>query len=470
MVDLPRSERHSRASRVGWAVAFSLALGLVSCTHEPSPPPWNVILISIDDLRSDHLGCYGYHRETSPTIDRLARQGVRFVNAFTAAPWTLPSHMSMLTSLYPSEHRINPIVSVRREGATLPVLDDAVVTLPEVLKEHGYATAAFTDGAYVSGGLGFAQGFDLYFENEVEKDLPPLQEKLFEWLRANREQKFFVFLHTFAVHLPFTPPAEHLAAVAPEHAEGQLRSFGLFDLVALDRGTRKLTPELLEQIKTLYDGGIRHADAFVESLARELASLGREADTLIIITSDHGEEFQEHGSFGHGYTLHDEVLRVPLIFSGAGVVSGRTIHAAASTVDIMPTVLDLVGIPLGGHESGQSLKPALVGDGPSQPESRAPGESRVVYAETAEGGHLLAVMSGDYKAIHRRDSGSMQLYDLRRDPGETHDLAAEQADVARTFARLVAEYRDRDALGTVGEVPIDEALHEKLKALGYVAE
>ena len=376
----------------------------------------------------------------------------------------------MLTSLYPSEHKVNPTSTVSNPNQPLPTLDSAVETLPEALQAKGYATAAFTDGVYLAKKFGFGQGFDVYVENNYSQFIPTLQRRLVVWLRANAERPFFVFVHTFAVHVPFAPPEEFLAKVAPDLPKDHLRSVSVADLAALTTGATKVTPELLEQIKTLYDGGIRRVDTFLEGLHAELAKLGRDGDTLIVVTADHGEEFHEHGGFSHGTTLHGEVLRVPLVFSGAGVAQGRTIEAPASTIDIMPTILDLLGVPATGHESGISLKPWLVGDAPTWRERLRAAKPRVLYAETAESGRLVAAMEGDYKAITRPEDGSTRVFDTKNDPGELHDLADTQSDVKRSLEQLVEAYRHRETSTVTGEMTIDDDMQKKLRALGYVPE
>ena len=436
----------------------------LACSRERPP---NVLLISIDDLRPDRLGAYGYARDTSPAIDSLARRGTVFENAFSAAPWTLPSHMSMMTSLYPSEHGINPTPTLRPEVRTLPVLPDRFVTLAERLREGGYTTAAFTNGTYVEGRLGFRQGFDRYLEVRPLHAVPLLQREVLGWLRAEPRRPFFVFLHAFEVHQPFAPPEASIRELGEEPPA--LRSFGLLEQGLVRRGEQEVTPHLLATVGLLYDAGIRYTDGLIAAVVAELEARGELDRTLIVLTSDHGEEFYEHGSFGHGPTLYDEVLRVPFVWSGPGVARGRRLGAPASLLDIMPTILDLLGFPLEGQHSGVSVAPLL--DPAADPAAlREAGAPRVLYAETRSfGGHRIAARRGSHKAILDLASGSLELYDLLPDPAETRDLSETMPSVARELRALLEAYRDaRPAEAAPAEVlAIDDETRSQLRALGY---
>jgi len=453
-----------RRAAASLACLAALVAPVPGCSRERPP---NVLLISIDDLRADRLGLYGYARDTSPAIDSLARRGTLFENAFTTAPWTLPSHMSMMTSLYPSEHGINPVPMLRWSVRTLPVLPDRFVTLAERLRAAGYATAAFTNGGYVQGRLGFQKGFDRYFETHEKDSLPVLEEEVLGWLRGERRRPFFVFLHTMEVHQPFDPPESSIRELGEEPP--QLRSFGLFDQELIQGGEQEVTPPLLARAGLLYDAEIRYTDGLIGVVVGELGARGELDGTLIVLTSDHGEEFYEHGSFGHGSTLYDELLRVPLVMSGPGVARGRRIDAPASILDIMPTVLDLVGSPLEGRRSGASLAPLL--DPSADPAALGDaGAPRVLYAETrGSRRHLIAVRRGSHKAILDLQSGSLELYDLLRDPAETSDLAEASQALAQELRALLEAYRDGASAQAppAGGLAIDEETRSRLRALGY---
>jgi arylsulfatase A-like enzyme len=425
------------------------------------------VLVSIDDLRADHLGVYGHVRKTSPAIDALGRRGTVFRDASATAPWTLPSHLSIMTSLHPSEHGINFEPDFDPDVAGLPVLGDHFVTLAERFKAHGYRTVAFTNGTYVRGHLGFGQGFDRYFETSHADAVPILKKELSHWLQRRGATPFFVFLHVFKVHLPFRPP---LATLRELEAKPELGRFGVFDFYRVQSGKRDLTPKLREQLKLLYDAEIRYTDTLIKALIDELTTLGLIDETLIVITSDHGEEFGEHGSLGHGGTLYEEVLRIPLMIAGPGVAQDRFVDAPVSTLDIMPTLLDLAGIPLDPGYSGRSLLPWLDLRPPGPEDER--NLPRTFIAEVIDDGdQLISFRRGDHKAIFNLDRGSAELYDLATDPGETSDRSETEPAIMETFRTLLDDYLERVADNQPAQefVPIDERMREELRAFGYEA-
>jgi arylsulfatase A-like enzyme len=428
-----------------------LALALLGCGGPDTPPP-NVVLISIDDLRPDHLGCYGRAGETSPWIDGLAREGTIFRNAFTTAPWTLPSHLSLFTSLYPSEHGINPTPTFGTSAEELPILPDRFVTLTERMRDAGYATGAFTNGHYVSGKLGFAQGFDHYFETGEQDSILYLYRAMHNWLRL-QEGRFFVFLHTYQVHTPLAPPKRWRADTSTEPG-----------------GLTEVTPELLGQIEALYDAELRYADSLVGKLVRYLVAHDRLENTLIVITSDHGEEFYDHGGFGHGQTLYDEVLRVPLVIFGPGVAHGRSIDEPVSIIDVMPTLVDLLELPLDADFSGVSLRPLLgTSEGPPAVGEEPSDAPRVLYSETAARGGGIAIRRGDHKAIFHLDEGRVELYDVAHDPSERQDLVGQDPGLESEFEGLLQAYRERASPPRPSDevLEIDDELRARLRALGY---
>ncbi|MGH7792955.1 MAG: sulfatase-like hydrolase/transferase, partial [Thermodesulfobacteriota bacterium] len=260
----------------------------------------NVVFISIDTLRADHLGCYGYHRNTSPNIDRLAREGVIFSNAFSVSSWTLPAHISMFTSMYSTSHGV-----ITGED----YLDDSRITLAEVLKREGYATAAFISGAYLRDPrYGFEQGFDLYDASIINeaaslKDVikasqvitsPSLNKAAKSWLEKNYQKKFFLFLHYIDVHSDYIPPPPYDTMFDPDY-RGPVDGLNIFKL----KLKAEMDPRDLFHIIALYDGEIAFTDHHIGDLMLSLKELGVYDNTMIILTSDHGEEFFEHGQLGH---------------------------------------------------------------------------------------------------------------------------------------------------------------------------
>ena len=328
-------------------------------TRAPEGTP-NVILISIDSLRADHLGCYGYPRDTSPHIDRLAREGALFEYAIASTSWTLPSHMSMFTSLYDSLHGVE-------DSRKRLVIDHPL--LAEVMKEAGYRTAGFYSGPLLHPGYGFVHGFEEYVnctsypwagEQEIKEFVaqrrktrslakaditnPRIYEKVTGWMEEKMKEPFFLFIHYWDVHYDYIPPDPYDKMFDPGY-EGEL------DVRELE-GNESIHADMargdLEHLIALYDGEIRWTDEWIGRLMEMLRTKGLLDRTLIVLTADHGEEFFEHGAKGHGKSLYDETIRVPLIVRLPGVVeAGLRISQQVRTIDIYPTVLDIARVGAG---------------------------------------------------------------------------------------------------------------------------
>ncbi len=362
----------------------------------PSPTP-NVILISLDTLRADHLGTYGYSRPTSPFLDQLAQQGTLFETAIVQLPGTLPSHMCMFTGLYPNEHGVFP-----PNGA----LASEIPTLPEILQKAGYATAGFTEGGYVAGHFGFDRGFD-HFDDRVPKlanDIEVVFSRGLSFLQSQQEatKPFFLFLHSYAIHDPYFPPLPYTTLYldgmgtagsfedqygffhysefplltptrAKEHHEIFTKTRDLVkrglppgadlptgSLLALkNRGEpRNIPPQTLAYYTALYDASINYVDDVMRAFFGSLEVLGVLENTVIIITSDHGEEFLEHGKLAHEQ-VYNECLHVPLIILDPASEGGRRIPEIVRTIDLAPTIFDLTRVPPPNPMSGVSLVPLL---------------------------------------------------------------------------------------------------------------
>src|SRR5439155_17158544 len=331
-------------------------------------PDCNVVLVSIDTLRADHLGCYGYHRPTSPNIDRFANDAVLFEQVVNTGGGTLPVHMSMFTSLPPIVHNVQPYNGRR--------LDAERITLAEQLKERGYTTAAFADGGWLRAQFGFDQGFDLY--DDAGGGFRKIIPKVLAWIHTHREERFFLFVHTYDVH----SGGRRLTYDPPEGFRGRfdLGYSGTFDGCRLRKCASKLlvwlnnhildgkisgrnffSAEELTYIVSLYDGAIAYADSEIGRLLDALTALDLYDRTLIIVTSDHGEEFLEHGLMLH-WQNYEEQARVPLILKlPSSRVRRRRVPALVSTLEVMPTILDIVDVPPNGEVRGESMMPLLRG-------------------------------------------------------------------------------------------------------------
>jgi arylsulfatase A-like enzyme len=432
----------------------------------PSPRT-NLVLLSIDTLRADHLGAYGYGRPTSPAIDGMARQGVLFRNATAAASWTLPSHASMLTGLDPSRH------GAVQFGFTTPI-PPSVQTLAEQLWQAGYDTGAFTDGFFVSAALGFDQGFDRFrgptrLESAARENL----ELALDWMKGRAGRPFFAFVHTYEVHMPYAPPPPFDEMFTSGYEGPYQRKFTYEDFVALEKAGGTRDPRLIEHLKGLYDGEIRHVDDAVGAFLRGLEDSGLARDTCVVLTSDHGEEFGEHGDLLHAKPkLYQELLHVPLIVWCPGrFAQPRVVDDLVGLVDIAPTLLDLAGAePLTGID-GLSLRGAL--DGRPLDDGRSV-LSQVDGSVDKRPGEVAALRRGRFKEIRSSVDDTDALFDLEADPGETRDASASATEARNDLGALLDAKLARPpvAASSPGPSPArpQEATGERLRALGYVVE
>jgi len=431
-----------------------------ACGSAPEGPSPNVILISADTLRADHVGANGYPRATSPTIDALAARGVNFTSAYSQAPNTAPSHTSILTSLYPSVH------GVLQHGQ---VPDDKLVMLPEALRDAGYQTAAFTQ----LNGETFKPGFDTwhFIESELQsgKGLGELT-MVTDWI-GERTAPWFVFLHSYDVHLPYAPEPDYVDMWAADYEgpldpnitrkivdsiNGESRASGHLEFTE----RREVTERDLQFIVDMYDAELRRLDDIYGRFFAQLREMDEWDNTVIVFLADHGEEFGEHGNWGrHTYTLNEELLRVPLIIAGPGVPAGQTVEAAVRLVDVAPTILGLVGVENPQYFMGESLAP--IWDG----RERAP---RQVLAERGVETVERALIHAGFKYM---DDG--RLFDLTADRWGTVDIAADNPDVVDRMATSLLDWMGQfTALAAVvrtdGEVQLSEEDERRLRALGYL--
>lgn len=579
MVELARRFRYRLPVRVFFPTELGLALvalcALVGCESGKHATRPSVILISIDTLRADHLHCYGYPLDTSPAIDALARDGVRFVRAFAQVPHTLTSHMSILTSLYPDVHGVAPSRGLAAHHTTLA----------QMLGAHGYDTAAFvSDCRWLEARYGFDRGFGLY--QVSDRDAAARTAAVLDWLDDRRQRAVileevsindkrasavaqqtlaarmpswswkgyqvrsfgvrarglspdatpprmsitvngrvmgswdvgvgtvapyrialdgsglqavtvtlenpdttpassssaaatppvFLFLHYYDVHsdwkqLPYEAPPPFGQMFYPDYAgpftgcEGKICATRLLDKLRQDH--RTLTPDDERYLRALYDGGIRYTDTHIGALLDGLKARGLYDDALIVLTADHGEEFLEHGRFFHTQ-LYDETMHVPLIMKlPQGAHAGSAIDTQAQSIDIVPTVLELLGLTLPSTLQGRSLAPALRG-------VAQPGVPAFLNGR--------AIRTDRWKLIADGKQGA-QLYDLEADPAESRDLSPDPSHHAlvQDLAEQLTEHSARNrtivteqaarAGGETGERPVTmtEAEKEHLRNLGYEA-
>lgn len=418
-------------------------------------PEANLILISIDTLRADHLGTYGYARPTSPFIDRLASESIVFERAIAQSTWTMPSHASLFTSRYPSEMGLGYFPDPGR-------IPDRFPMLAQVLRRSGFRTRAVTDGGFVRKRWGFGRGFESYREHgdHFRKNMQPALDQLAKL--AN--ERFFFFLHTYDVHAyeRDTPFAEKFLRPYTGPLRAEQRLVENIQQGFNEEWVAKLEPADLDYLIDLYDAEIRYVDAELERLAAVLKRLGVWERSVLVITSDHGEEFLEHGRTGHGFTQFDEQVHVPLIVRLPGAAhAGTRITSQVRLIDVMPTVLDLLGVDAAPEGMrGESLVPLLADDDAARPAYTDPGHRGEVSVRTPE-----------WKVIYRHGMSNWSAFDLSADPGEQdpilgNDLPPEPQRLLEELqtwrATMAADATRSDA------TPLTEAETEELRALGYV--
>ncbi len=402
----------------------------------------NVVVIVIDTVRRDHLPFNGYGRDTAPFLTRLARRGVVFDQAFSTSGWTSPATASLLTSLYPFQHGV--IAGLERQRAQefrVHRLPEGVSTMAEVLKGAGYATYAISDNIHVSPLTGFDRGFDA-FESASDASAVAVNKRAKKWKdEILNRAPYFLYLHYLDPHEPYLPKA-------PWYEE-----FVNDSRAALSR----------RDFEAAHDSELRFVDEKISGLFQDF---GWDDNTLVIVTSDHGEEFGDHGYAGHAHTLYGELVNIPLVVFRKGAYGVRRVPAPVSLVDVLPTVREVIGLPPDPRNAGVSLVPLLEGrawshgDRPLFAELVALGNDEVITATIRRGFKLLAYQSGD-----------RALYDLGRDPTEQKDLFREKPELVAELTAQYAAYsthaRKYGAAATA-QARLDPEAVEKLRSLGYL--
>jgi arylsulfatase A-like enzyme len=411
----------------GWRSLALVLLGMVmaiSCGREA--PELNVLIIAVDTLRADHLGCYGYSRDTTSEIDRLARSGVLCTRCLSSAPWTLPSFSTIFTSLHPTQHGATAVKTHMR---------DSFPTLAGILKENGYATGAIVNAPALKPANGVARGFDFYHMTPLDgRNAAGTTRDALEWIDGVEDSSFFMFAHYFDPHLSYSPPPPYDRLYFPGYRGRIGNSFNLegFSRVrdSMFVQMQDLEEDDWKQIVALYDGEIAFTDSAVGMLLEGLEDRGILENTLIVFLSDHGEEFFEHGGFEHGHTLYDELIQVPLVFSLPGVLPQNvSIERQVRLLDVTPTILDMLDIPLEPHFEGVSLKPLLMGKGTLSSIGRDLLPPEAAYAEAMmHSTEQKCISVYPWKLTHWMMSEEQTLFDLEADPHEMNDLAGRAAE------------------------------------------
>lgn len=408
-------------------------------------PAPNVLFISVDTLRADHLGCYGYARDTSPHIDALAKQSVRFENALTQAPWTLPSYGSVFTGLDPSRHWAGAVYSREHcfghdvtapstKGRHAQPLDASVKTLAELFAESGWQTAGFVNNQFLAPSYGLDRGFQRYALYEYNASYGVDLAR--DWI-AERDRPWFCFVHLMDPHMRYGPPEPWDAKFA-DAPLAQTKAEGWPPALDAVRASKTAASDEAFKARLIayYDAEIAFTDNEIGRLLATLESSGALANTIVVFHSDHGEEFWEHGGFEHGHTLHQELLHVPVMIRFDGHLAPRVVPERMRAYDLFPTLLELCGLPVPADLDAQSLVPWL--DGRAKPVDRdAISEFMLTTNRESKAswrGALKTIVSG------ARDD---EVYDLDADPGERTNLATERAAYAAAERKRLIERHSR---------------------------
>jgi len=432
---------------------FALCLLLLTCCSTPAPAPAskpssprdvNVLLITLDTLRADHLSCYGGNTVSTPNIDALAARGVRFAQAVAQVPLTTPSHASILTGTYPQVHKL------RDNGGF--VLDGSIPTLATLTKDAGFETTAFVGAAVLNRHFGLHRGFDHYGDNLNEKRdaklLPGVVAELrgeavtrraLDWLNqranpgnnASPAKNFFLWTHYYDAHFPYDPPEPF--------------------------GSRFQ--------KDKYSGEIAYVDYEVGELLKGLTAQGLTERTLVVLMADHGESLGDHGEFTHGVFLYDSTMHIPLMVAGPGVPAGKVITQQVRSIDVMPTIVDYLGLSPGNQVQGVSLLPAML---ESKPLPASFAYMETLYPKTALGwAELRAVRTDEWKYVA---APKPELYHLPEDPAEAHSVKDSQKEQAAQLEKHVWEVAGaRESLGKLERSPVNDDTMRQLQSLGYAS-
>ena len=459
-------DRHRSLTWSGLAkgcLALLALLAAAGCTPRQvasrvfARPP--IIIVDIDTLRADHLGVYGYARDTSPQIDAFARDAVRFEWAFSQAPNTPPSQTSIFTGLYPIRHG--------RIGNN-HVLADEVTTLAESLHAVGYETAAFVDGGLMADGFGLEQGFDIY--DDGAGGLAKIGKKALDWLDARQEDPFFLLVHTYDVHSPYENSPEPYRSMFLDGFELPSEAFRDAMSGAMAEAWQpqqlladpQLTEAELNYAKAMYDSGIRYVDDWFGTLRAFLERRGLWEPAIVVVVSDHGDEFQEHGSLFHE-KLYAAVTHIPLIIKLPGAGPVARIDAVAESIDLMPTLLALAEAPVPPDIDGESLMPLIEGTGES--------DRRLAISESPFYGRRVAFTTRDHRMLVSLKTKETELYAYREDRQEANDISEDVPRVAYRLRRGAIRWnqamKDRSREAAERNDLKDETI-QQLKALGYL--
>ena len=430
-------------------VVYSLLLLFVIGTRSEAKEDLpNILLLTIDASRPDHFSCYGYSRNTTPNIDKLARDGVLFTQAFSQSAWTTPGMISIFTSLYPPAHGVD---------AKDRTLKDDVLTLPRFLKENGYAAPVLPK--FVDIPNYWHLGFDVVDKERFQAEEG---EDLLKLLEAYKDRRFFIWYHYHGLHLPYNPKNPYDKIFQEDIISGKSTDSESVSVVkqksVIKNNSINFDNADKKVIVALYDGQARQLDDYIGQLTERMKKWGILDNTIIIMTSDHGEELFEHGFIGHASTslnakLYDEIIHIPLIIWWPKKVKHKVVDELVQQIDIMPTILDMLGLPLPEGLQGYSLLSSI--------EGKPANNLRPVFCETILGGYqstkeieeirLRCVRTKEWKLIYTTtsarnvssgglDNGKYELYNLSNDPKEERNIFENRPEVAKELKKKLFQW------------------------------
>jgi len=435
----------------------------------------NVLIVAFDAEQANHVSAFGYQKLTTPVQDSIAKSGFLFTNNIAQSSWTVPSFMSYFTSMYPSEHKLtNKFVTFSKTEKVISNINNLspeIKIMAEVFKENGYKTAGFTGDAGVGAQFGYNKGFDVYIDSKnpfggFEDSVPPA----LDWLKNNgNDGKFFMFLHSYGVHGQHDPVGgftkkfldfDYKGSLAGgKEEQGRLREEGLA------KGRLDLTENDYKFWRALYDEKINDSDQQFGNFLSEFKKMGLDKNTIIIILSDHGTELGEHGRMDHGFTLYDELIRVPLIIKFPSGVKG-IVKKQVNSVDLMPTIIDVLGLNINKNVQsqmrGKSLIPLMTG-------KEKIGRDAFSETDYRNYTHKKSLRTADgWKFIYTFENNKKELYNLNKDPEEKNNLISGEAQKAyeleqRLFGYIKNTGQDENKLKETGCLPVyGEVCTEKI--------
>lgn len=441
----------------------------------------NVILISLDTLGARYLGSAEGPPDLSPHLDAFRAGAFDFPRAFVPFGNTLTSHSSLFAALHPIRH--GRYALTLRKKKSLPALNSLV----EDVAQQGYRTVAITENAFVGSTLGFAVGFDSFDDGQPEIPLakgnaPGTFDEAISWLGEHaKDSRFFLFVHTYEVHGPYIPRDDESRRIADGLTPDDKRVFDFDKLSRLylqqDRGNAVMPPKLQQRLRALYMSEINFLDREFQRFLDALGSMGLEDETLVILMSDHGEEFGESGFVGHGFGIHNRLLQIPLAFRWPGGIKQGSVDSVVELIDVMPTVLELIGAPVPDGLDGKSLLPLIEGRKPRGRKAHAYAQIdwRYVGCSGSDfecGIFAHSVQGPRFKLIRSSSDRSVKLYDLQLDPAESRDVSGANPGVVHRLSRLLDFHLSRGPEPAVSNskqrnAP-DRETEERLRALGYI--